>query len=59
MEFVNHSSVHNLLMDGGGRGHVAGGVCICAAEILVEISEAGYSQLTNHYAQLFLVRVDV
>ena len=46
-------------MDGGGRGHVAGGVCRSAAEILVELPTAGYSQLTNHYAEPFLVRVDV
>ena len=47
------------MKDGGGRGHVAGGVCRRPAEILVELSAAGYSQLPNHYAEPFLVRVDV
>lgn len=53
---INRSNVHILLIDGG---FLAGGVRRIAADILVEMSGAGYSQVTNHYTQPFLVSLDV
>lgn len=58
LSISNRSNVHKLLIDGG---FLAGGVRRTAADIPVEIimSGAGYSQVTNHCAPPFLVRLDV